>query len=70
MEVKVKVKVAGETEGSQLREAFVQGVDFEDRFGSRVECWQEQQGGEDVGEAREGGEGQHQAAGEGEGEEV
>ena len=51
MEVKVEVKVAGETEGSQLREAFVQGVDFEDRFGSRVECWQEQQGGEDVGEA-------------------
>ena len=49
MEVKVACEI--EIEGSQLREAFIQGVDFKDRFGSRVKCWQEQQGGEDVGEA-------------------
>ena len=34
----MEVKVAGEIKGSQLREAFIQGVDFKDRFGSRVEC--------------------------------
>ena len=37
MEVKVACEI--EIEGSQLREAFIQGVDFEDRFGSLVEGW-------------------------------